>query len=61
MKRILSSLFTLAMLTPLFACGGSSEDVYDGKFTINGVTYHCTDREAGDLCERGNCSKCDKI
>lgn len=61
MKRILSSLFTLAMLVSLFACGGSSEDVYDGKFTTNEVTYHCTDREAGDLCERGNCSKCDKI
>lgn len=61
MKRILFSVFALTALASLFACGGGSEEVYDGKFTINGITYHCTNEAAGDLCERGNCSKCDKI
>lgn len=58
---MLSSFLALAALVSLCACGGGSEDIYDGKFTINGVSYHCTDSVAGNLCERGDCSKCDKV
>lgn len=61
MKRSFAYVFAAAILGSLLACGGTSEEVYDGNFTINGARYHCTNQEAGDLCQKGNCSKCDKL
>lgn len=47
----------------LLACGGgTTEEHYEGRFTYNGVTYHCTSSEAGDPCRyRADCSKCEKV
>jgi hypothetical protein len=62
MLRTFLFIFSLAAMSTLFACGGSSEEIYDGRFTYDGVTYHCTSFEAGDPCQqRRDCSKCDKV
>lgn len=63
MKRIFSYLSMTVILTNLGACGGgTTEEHYDGWFTYNGVSYHCTSFEAGDPCQqRHDCSKCDKV
>ena len=60
MKKILLTFSLFSTILMVSACGGSTEN-YDGQFTINGVKYHCTSSEAGNLCNQGNCSKCDKV
>lgn len=62
MLRTFTLALSLAALATLSACGGSTEEQYDGRFTYDGVTYHCTSSEAGDPCEkRRDCSKCNKV
>ncbi|MBL8389815.1 MAG: hypothetical protein JNK17_16510 [Hydrogenophaga sp.] len=64
MQRTFLFFVALASMTVLFACGGGSsvEEHYEGRYTYNGVTYHCTSSEAGDPCRyRADCSKCDKV
>ena len=60
MKKLFLTLAIFSMTLTITACGGSTES-YDGQFTINGVKFHCTNSEAGNLCNQGNCSKCDKV
>lgn len=57
------SAATVLLSAALTACGGgTTEEHYDGWFTYNGVSYHCTSFEAGDPCQqRHDCSKCDKV
>ena len=62
MQRVLLFIFSLIAMTNLTGCGGGTEEHYEGRFTYNGVTYHCTSSEAGDPCQhRADCSKCDKV
>lgn len=62
MKRIAAFFFCLYAVATLPGCGGGTVEEYEGRFTYNGVTYHCTSSEAGDPCQfRRDCSRCDKV
>jgi len=61
MKRMLMTLVGGLFSLGMVACGGGSEDVYEGTFSFNGVKYVCTDKAAGDLCATGDCSRCKRV
>lgn len=58
MKRIWMAAVGAVLALNMMACGGGSEEVYEGTFTFNGVKFVCTDKAAGDLCATGDCSRC---
>jgi hypothetical protein len=61
MKRMLMTLVGVLFSVSMMACGGGSEDFYEGTFEYNGVKFVCTDRAAGDLCATGDCSRCRRV